>query len=145
MKRRVEKLSFALLALLASACNRDDQNVAARGASATSNALQFVAPSDVAACRRALLEACGKDACAGFEATRRFVLARHEPGCLSGGIGSCGSFRVVEKSSGFDSLQAYFDGTGALRGLSVHNDTSGQCVLGTIPTCSKTFAEKVCP
>jgi len=61
------------------------------------------------------------------------------------GIGTCGNFRFVEKDSGFDMLQAYFDDTGALAGLSIHNDTSGKCVSGTIPSCTKNFSEKVCP
>jgi len=145
MKRQTLGLGLSLFALLASACNHDDQKIVAREAPAASIGPHFEAPADVAACSRALLEACGKDGCANFDLTRRFVLARREPGCISGGIGTCGSYRVVEKDSGFDTLQAYFDGTGALRGLSVRNDSSGKCVSVILPTCAKVFTEKVCP
>jgi hypothetical protein len=146
MKRWVNKLGCTLLALRVSACNHDHRKIVARDAApAASPAIQFAAPADAAACSRALLEVCGKAACATFDATRQFALARREPGCLSGGIGTCGNFRFVEKDSGFDMLHAYFDDTGALAGLSIHNDTSGNCVSGTIPSCTKNFSEKVCP
>jgi hypothetical protein len=145
MKRWVENVGFTLLALHVSACDRDDRKIAVRAAPAASIALHFSAPADLAACSRTLLEVCGKGECANFETTRQFALARRQPGCISGGIGTCDSYRFVEKDSGFDALQAYFGSSGALIALSVRNDSSGECVSGTLPTCAKNFTERICP
>lgn len=141
----LERSSFTLLVLCLTACNRDDRRVVVRETPAASTRLRFAAPADPSACSRALQEACGTAECATFEKARQFVLARREPGCISGGLGTCGSHRFLEKDSGFDKLLAYFDGSGALVALSVRNDSSGECVWGSDPTCNKVLTEKVCP
>jgi hypothetical protein len=106
-------------------------------------AIRWNAPRE--GCDRVLREVCGEESCATFDSAAHFARARREPGCINGAIGTCGPFRYVEKSSGFDGLEAYFDEKGDRVALVESNDTvPTPCVAGVVPTCTKLATEQLC-
>jgi hypothetical protein len=116
------------------------------------------APRDV--CGVAVDRICGRGECSAYDLTLTVVRDDHVwgprgPGCLSGEAGTCGPYRYVSFSSGFDGFTAYFDDTGKLVGLQASADTAqfrcpnaGPSMEGTwgiVPSCTKARTVDLCP
>ncbi len=108
-------------------------------------------------CTLSLATHCKSGGCESFSvraAELRAEVARHvaSGSCLArASIGSCGAFRYVESSDGYQGKIDYFDAAGEHVAAELFSDMgycdggSARATAGPVPSCTRVASETLCP
>ena len=89
---------------------------------------------------------CKDEPCRRYEDAVAKLERLAQPGsyCITAETGSCGEFRYVEYSGGYQGYTQYFRASGPMVGARTWSDVEPRRDLGTVPSCKPIVERRLC-